>query len=233
MIDNLTVHLTLRSGNAKTGPIPVSTTTMASCPATCPMASACYAKHGKQAIHWRKVTSGERGADWATFCAAVAKIRPGQLWRHNVSGDLPHAYGAIDRASLEALVAANAGKRGFTYSHHIVRGNSRIAAWNRLRIKRATRAGFTINASCETLQQADEAIANGMHAVAVVPHDEARTHWRSPAGNPVRVCPAQIADGVTCATCGLCQDRPQHHVVAFRAHGPIRKAAAAIAQASA
>ena len=41
------VHLTLKSANAKTGPIPVSVTSDDSCPKSCPFNDgACYAKSG-------------------------------------------------------------------------------------------------------------------------------------------------------------------------------------------
>jgi len=66
-----TVHLTLKSGNVKTGPIPVSTTSKASCSDTCPFKdNGCYADGGPLALHWRAVTEGARGTDWQSFCMA-------------------------------------------------------------------------------------------------------------------------------------------------------------------
>ena len=63
--NDMRVHITARSGNAKTGPIPVTTTERASCPTTCPFYDkGCYAKSGPLALHWRKVSDGERGTDW-------------------------------------------------------------------------------------------------------------------------------------------------------------------------
>ena len=57
-----TVHLSPKSSNVKTGPIPVSTTTKATCPATCGMRESCYAASGPLALHWRAVSEGKRAA---------------------------------------------------------------------------------------------------------------------------------------------------------------------------
>ena len=113
------VHITPRSGNAKTGPIPVTTTERASCPTTCPFYSkGCYAKSGPLALHWRKVSDGERGTDWQGLTKFVRSLPDRQLWRHNQAGDLPHINGQINGTLLGELVRANKGKRGFTYTHH-------------------------------------------------------------------------------------------------------------------
>ena len=56
---------------------------------------------------------------WAEFTKAIRKLQRGQLWRHNVSGDLPHnGLGDIDAAKVEQLVDANRGRKGYTYTHH-------------------------------------------------------------------------------------------------------------------
>ena len=112
------VHLTLKSANAKTGPIPVSTTERASCPPDCSVRDACYAASGPLALHWAAVSNGTRGTAWGQFTASIAALPDGQLWRHNQAGDLPQVDGTVDAVKLGQLVAANAGKRGFTYSHH-------------------------------------------------------------------------------------------------------------------
>jgi hypothetical protein len=62
--------LTLKSSNDKTGPIPVSTTSRVSCPATCPLAGdgGCYADAGYYTrMHWDAVTAGTRGLPVARF----------------------------------------------------------------------------------------------------------------------------------------------------------------------
>jgi hypothetical protein len=142
------VHLTLKSANVKTGPIPVSTTERASCPPDCNVRDACYAASGPLALHWAAVSNGTRGTDWATFTDTVAAMPDGQLWRHNQAGDLPVAGGTVDAVKLGQLVAANAGRRGFTYSHH---RDAASIAW----IRHANAWGFTVNLSANDLADAD------------------------------------------------------------------------------
>lgn len=212
----LRFHLTLRSANAKTGPIPVSTSSAATCPsaAVCPFkGNGCYAERGPLALHWRAVTEGRRGQPWAAFLDAIRALPAGQLWRHNQAGDLWRPGTAIGRAALAALVAANRGRRGFTYSHHR-RTPAVVAAF-----KGATANGFTVNASCHSETEADAAIANGLRAVFVVPAGDSRAIWRTAGGNRAIVCPAQRFDAITCDRCRLCQSRPAHVAIAFRAHG--------------
>lgn len=216
--------LTAISSNAKLGPIPASTSSRTTCPTTCPFYdSGCYAKAGPQAIHWRKVTEGERGTDLPGFLAKVRRIASGSLWRHNVSGDLLHTDGIIDREALRSLAAANRGRRGFTYTHHqLIRDN--LAA-----IQEANAAGFTVNASTESVEAADAVMSqHGIPAVAVVPSSEARRFFRTASGRQVIVCPATIHDGVTCSTCGICQQADREAIVAFPAHGNAKRKVDAI-----
>ena len=148
------VHITRKSSNKKTGPIPVTTTESASCPPSCPFINAgCYAKSGPLALHWRKVSSGERGTDWQGLCDFVQSLPEHQLWRHNQAGDLPHLHGVIDHAALAHLVVANTGRRGFTYTHHT------LTPENVSMLTRSNRQGFTVNASTESLDRADHAMS--------------------------------------------------------------------------
>ena len=110
-------HLKKKSANRKTGPIPVSTSSAATCPTSCPLTRACYAKHGPLAIHWRRVSSGDRGKTFGAFLDDIRSLPVGQFWRHNEAGDLPGQGDQLDIKKLEALVDANKGKSGFTYTH--------------------------------------------------------------------------------------------------------------------
>jgi hypothetical protein len=214
---SLRFHLTLKSDNIKTGSIPVSTSSRITCPLSCPLRWAgCYAENFPLRFHWDAVTRGERGTDWPTFLAAISALPVGQLWRHNVAGDLYRPGNAIGQTALRQLTEASRGRRGFTYSHHLLT-RSTVAAF-----KVATAAGFTVNVSTETETAADAAVAHGLRAVTVVPSTETRRFWRSPDGNSVVVCPVQIRDGMTCERCRLCHARPQEVIVAFLAHGTRR-----------
>ena len=52
----------------------------------------------------------------------------------------------------------------------------------------------------------------------MVPADDSRKAWIDEHGTRFKVCPAQLADGVTCRTCKACAGA-RDYVVAFRAHG--------------
>jgi len=214
------VHITLKSSNAKTGPIPVSTTSAESCPDTCSLKdNGCYASSGPLALHWRKVTNGERGTDWNTFCDTIADLPDGQLWRHNQAGDLPLRDGKIDGVAMIKLWTANSGKRGFTYTHHDMADAS-----NRRIVKQANRVGFTVNLSAESLLEADKLHALGIGpVVTLIPETDVKT-LTTQAGNTVVVCPATYRDDVSCATCQLCQ-RQRSSIVAFPVHGTSKKKA--------
>jgi len=209
------VHLTPKSANVKTGPIPVSTTERASCPADCKMKAECYAASGPLALHWAAVSNGARGTDWATFTDAIAALPDGQLWRHNQAGDLPQANGTIDPALLGDLVAANIGKRGFTYSHH---RDAESINW----IRHANQWGFTVNLSANDLNDADALADHDAGPVVVVLPSTQTSNTTTPRGRPVVVCPATQRDDVSCATCQLCQ-RQRAAIVGFPAHGTRRR----------
>ena len=214
------VHITKRSSNSKVGKIPVTTSEESSCPTTCPFyGGGCYAKTGPQSWHWKKVSQGLRGGSWDDLAKFVSELNAGQLWRHNVSGDLPYnttpdGQELINLAMLKQLVDANkaSGAKGYTYSHH------KLNTHNKEAIKYANKNGFTINASCESLTQADVAIDEGLPAVCVVDSSkDVPTH--TPAGHKVTVCPAQLHEHVQCANCKLCSYSNRSQVVAFLAHG--------------
>jgi hypothetical protein len=218
------VHLTPISGNAKTGPIPVSTSTSKTCPASCPFnkGNGCYAGSGPLALHWRKVTSGERSMGWNAFCAEIAALASGQLWRHNQAGDLPGSGESIDKGEFLALVQANEGKRGFTYTHKTAKANHDL-------IRFANAKGFTVNLSANSLSHADTlADAKAGPVVTVLPATQT-TNTVTPAGRRVVVCPAAVKEGVSCATCQLCQKANRSVIVGFPAHGTQAKKATAIA----
>ena len=213
-IGSLRFHLTLKSANTKTGPIPVTTSSRSTCPITCPfLLNGCYGDGYHLSMHWDAVSRGERGLPWPQFLAAIAELPYGQLWRHNQAGDLFKPGTITGKTALIALVEANRGRRGYTYSHH------KLTPATIQAFKTATANGFTVNASCETVAGADAAISNGLRAVFVVSAAETRTAWDTPDGNRAVLCPAQRLEGINCAKCQLCQSRPQNVAIAFRAHG--------------
>lgn len=218
-----TVHLTPKSSNVKTGPIPVSTTSATTCPNACAFkGNGCYAESGPLALHWRKVTNGERGTNWGEFCKAIAALPDGQFWRHNQSGDLPGDGENIDRNALAQLVQANKGKRGFTYTHYPMSNSA-----DRDAVHLANANGFTINLSANNLAHADQLAALGIAPVVVVLPIDATKNLETPQGRKVVVCPATVRDDVSCDTCQLCQ-RQRSTIVGFPAHGTGKKKAAKV-----
>jgi hypothetical protein len=201
-----------KSGDRKLGGIPATYSAGSTCPDACALKdNGCYAEFGKLQFHWRRVP--ERGLEWATFLAQVSALPPGQLWRHNVAGDLPGLNDQLGTQALLQLVLANAGRRGFTFTHKPLRTIQEKAA-----IGVANRRGFTINLSADTLEQADEKAALGIGPVVVTVPSDARAGLRTPAGRHVVLCPAET-HGLTCAACQLCAQPQRKAIVGFRAHG--------------
>lgn len=213
------VSLTLKSENGKTGPIPVSISERSTCPTTCPFYDkGCYAKYGPAAIHWRKVSTKQKGSGWQEFCDKIANLPENQLWRHNQSGDLPHNSGNIDYRKLRALITANKGRRGYTYTHHILNEHNRVCLEN------ANGMGFTVNASTESVEDADKIMTEyGIPAVAVVNSETARRFSKTKSGRKVIQCPATVYDNVNCSTCGLCANADRDYIIAFPSHGVAKK----------
>ena len=225
---SMNVHVTAVSGNRKTGPIPVTTSSARTCPKACPFNNAneggCYASGGPLAMHWKKVTEGERGTDYADFLSTVAKLPEGQFWRHNQAGDLQGDGEQIDAVALAKLAEANSGKRGFSYTHYDVENNEK----NRLAVELANFAGFTVNLSANDLEHADRLSELNCGPVVVVLDSEQTMNLATPAGRTVVVCPATVRDDVTCQSCQMCQ-RQRAAIIGFPAHGSSKKKAAAVA----
>ena len=208
-----TYHFTRVSNNKKCGPIPVTTTSSGSCPPTCSFkGNGCYAEAGPLALHWRAVDAGKRGGTLAELCAKIAALPRHQLWRHNQAGDLPGVQGQLDPGAVRQLAAASKGRRGFTYTHY------RPTAPNQEIVRRANKAGFTINWSAETLEEADYfAALDSGPVVCVLPIDQTKPTF-TPAGRTVIVCPA-VTGNTDCLNCGICQQQDRKAIVGFPAHG--------------
>jgi hypothetical protein len=244
------------SQNAKTGPIPASIIERASCWPGCALYEhGCYAETGALALHWDRVSRGQAGGSWSEFCAKVAALRPGRLWRYAQAGDLPGYGPHIDGALLEELVAANTGRRVIAFTHKPVLGGSPVATENRRLTAAAVRAGFTINLSADNPAHADRLAELGIapvvtvlaraYARRAVRHRFKRQRddwietigdWRdrtaslpryTPAGRRLAICPATYSDA-TCKTCGACA-QVRDAVIGFPAHGAWRRVESAMA----
>ena len=218
------VNFTLRSGDPQLGPIPMSSTFQVPrynvmalleqqyAAATGPLTQRTVLRR------FQRLLAAEPGLSWDSFCAAVAQLPPGQVWRHNVQGDLPGdpLCFELDAEPLARLVRANRGKRGFAFTHfHPKVGH------NAELIATANAQGFTINLVADSLREADELLRWQVAPVVIKVPEDAPPTQHSPAGHTVVTCPQTFRRGVTCATCQRCaqaryphQDRDRD-IVAF------------------
>ena len=225
-INSMDMHigLTLKSKNAKTGEIPVSISSNVSCPSACPLSQGgCYAKHHYLGKHWQLVSDKVRGLPFAVFLDKIVALPLGSLWRHNVAGDLPGIGNTIDKDAMRALVRANKGKKGFTYTHKPpTPGNLNL-------IEEANREGFTVNLSSNSLAHADELKAISLAPVVTLLPIGTKENTFTPDGHKVVVCPATTKENVTCKTCKLCAIPNRQVIIGFPAHGASAKKAEALA----
>lgn len=203
--------VTERSQNPITGPILVTTSVRATCPATCShKGSTCYAEKGALGgFLWTKLETTPIGHAFANgivvrnvfnLAQMIRNLPEGAVWRHNQAGDLPTAFGVIIQAHLDILVAANVGRLGFSYTHHDVVGNLE----NRKIITALNSQGFTVNLSADNLVHADVLYDTGCGPVAAIVSATNRTNMLTPKGRKVVICPAYTRPGTTCSSCKLC-----------------------------
>jgi len=205
--------------------MPVTTSSAATCPDSCPLKSGgCYAKTSFLGMHWSKVTSGKRGESITNFLKQVRELPAGILWRHNQAGDLPGKGDSINTRDLFRLAKANRGKRGFTYTH------KPPTAKNLNAIRAASKEGFTINLSANSVAHADGLSRHRLPVVVVLPSEAVKMrNLFTPKGRKVVVCPATRSDYITCKSCGLCQKADRDFIIGFPAHGTMSAKADAIA----
>jgi len=218
----MNIRLTKISSNAKTGPIPVSTSSSETCPDSCPLKkeNLCYGKLGPIAIWWSKVTKNNQYI-WKEFLKDVSKIRRNQLWRHNQVGDMQPSEENKDQICEEKAVElanANRGKKGFSYTHYDFKDPH-----NRKVIKQVNDLGFTLNVSTEKHWQMDLAISYGLDATIVLPSTHNKKVVKSAGGNRIVTCPATYNNDVQCANCGLCQKKNRGYAIGFPAHATKKK----------
>ena len=207
------------SSNIKTGPLPTTMTGRNTCPDSCPLKNnGCYADNFPLSLAWKKHC--KLSIDELTD--KIKKLPRGQLWRHNVAGDLPGDNEEIDTAALDEIVRANKGRRGFTYTHKNPIKNLKT-------LHDAINNGFCINASANTAEQADYYHSLDLPTVCLLPSNASEKAYKTPEGNDIVTCPATIRDDVTCATCGLCADADRSFIIGFPAHGARKKKANEIA----
>jgi hypothetical protein len=211
------VKLSIKSGNTKTGHMPVSMSEPKTCPSSCPWKdSGCYAKYHFLGKHWKNVE--KNGNNFQSFCEQVKNnIKDNSIWRHNQCGDLPGISNKINMKELSMLVEANKGKKGFTYTH------KPLTQENKKAIKKANDNGFTINLSADSLKHADELKQQNIGPVVVILPENAPNKTITPKGNTVVKCLKQQNENKTCLDCQWCQKKDRKFIVGFAAHGVGKK----------
>lgn len=217
------VRFTRISSNTKTGPIGVTMTESKSCPDTCSLKGAgCYARFSFVGTQWRQLDKGTHGIEWDEFIRELSVMPNGYTFRHNVAGDLPHNNGTINREMMLDLIKASKRKTGFTYTHH------EMTIENQAIVMMANYGGFTVNVSCDNLDQVDSMLALGLPVATILPEVVGKSTV-TPKGNRVITCPATYRDDVTCATCGgdrpLCARADRGYAIGFPVHGAGKKKA--------
>jgi hypothetical protein len=234
MVQNMIAAFTRVSGNAKTGPIPISMTEQKSCPDVCPFKAGkmCYPYFSPLGFMWEALDTGgfypgsnrrsSTPISWEELCRQVSKLPRGQIWRHNTAGDLPGVGNVIDTQKLDALVQANKGRNGFTYTHKPV-GYRGQALVNARAIYATNRQGFRINLSADSLKEADELFDLKIAPVVVVIPSDAPRKLYTPKGRLVIGCPAEQKDEdgnprIQCDRCQLCS-KERNAIIGFHSHG--------------
>ena len=211
----LRVGFVLRSFNRKLGRIPSSITSGETCPDACGLKDAgCFAEFGIIGMHWREVS--KTGLTWAAFLERVRALPERTFWRHNTAGDLPGIGDTLDVERFLELVEAQQGRRGFTMTRKPLDRPNELSA-----VILANRRGFTVNMTAHGLEDLDRVHARTKgHVPLVVVLPEHTEPWlESPGGLRVTVCPAELSESVTCASCQLCSRTQRRVAVGFRAHG--------------
>lgn len=196
-------HVVIKSGNAKIGPMAATYREQSSCPTSCPLLdNGCYAQGRIFAIP-RKF-----GKNSLAPLKLLARLPMESGVRFNVSGDFLDEDGNPDLPYIEAcniVARAHPDRLKIAYTH----------AW---RVLEPAMFDFPVNASCETVEEVEKAVAAGWQAVIVN-----GTHGEMIGDKRVVTCLAQTQD-ITCADCKVCgsgtRTRP---VVSFNAHGQRHK----------
>lgn len=227
-------HITMKSTNSKTGPITVTTASQETCENSgCALfkSKLCYAgpdkSGGPLSWFWHNVTTG-KAKNIHSFSDHVKKLKnlvKGSPIRLFQAGQYNHTKrGTLNRNELRQFIAATKHLKPISYVH-----TSDIDT-----VKWANDQGFPLIHSANTIEDIDIKVPNSV----VISHENERgatetfSKWRNrlrdktnlikaKTGSKGRVfvCPAQVVNDVTCASCMACNKMKAGDIVAFIAHG--------------
>jgi hypothetical protein len=213
--------VTLKSQNEKLGPMAATYRGLSdegkksTCSPDCPLKNkGCYAEFGPMAWGTKKAELNPKD-DWKQVADFVDSLPHGASVRFHVKGDF-YYNGKLDKEYISALRLAlykRQDLKAWTYTH--ARGEDL-----RYLLEMFSDTPLCVNVSLENLQPAVNYCETGVPTVVTVGED---FHSQKFNNVLVRVCSALLDDKVTCSQCKLCAHRPRNFVVAFRAHGSLRK----------
>lgn len=211
------VHFSPSTDNRKTGPIPVTTRPMNTCPTDCPFLPTNTEGGGCYGTGILFGQASQLASD-TTVEQATAKLdrrmwRGARYLRDRVLGDVLNTRGRLDRGYITSVsqVARNVDVVPFGYTH----------AWRNFTgddVAFMRDQGYVMNASTETLDDVEQAVGLGLD-VAIVNDD--LPDGTMIAGKRLVTCPNVTHPGVTCASCGLCAKPDRLALVRFFTHGSV------------
>lgn len=238
MLQNTDILWAARSSNVKTGDVPTAWVGLdkAACLSSCTGCKlapksiggdgSCYSHSGSPAVAASSIRkAAARGLDRSLAAALNSASRAARMVRYTAIGDGGRVAPGVADSIVQQVKAAGLSFVGYT--HH----------WREPQVAADWRG--RLMASCDNLCEADDALAAGWRASAVVPEDHPARSV-TPGGATVVVCPAQLAEerqerqaqrdrydynggnrarSVTCNDCRLCDASRPGPVIAFREHG--------------
>lgn len=227
--------------------MPVISTSMNTCPTTCPFKeNGCYGYSlPYMKAHWKKWSNGESGAvDIDNFVKQLEAIPKKTFVRFGEVGDLPGNGIKQNTQEISKLCTAlhDCELNAFTYTHYHITSK---AEWNYIAINlinyeylKENKHGLVINYSFEDLIKAKEFALQGRPTTCTIP-DDGKTDWslrenrikKLGDGVTAIVCPAVWREEIQCVSCGgkngpLCArvgQKPPYVVICFSSHGNGRK----------
>jgi hypothetical protein len=205
------------STNSKIGKVSATYAAQQSCPKSCAFRnSGCYAESGMTGFQTRRLNQAERNPEQIARAEArgIRELTGRFPLRLHVVGDCRTNFTARVVSAAADEHRAKFGNPVWTYTH----------AWRD--VDRKSWGNVSVLASCETTEQAREAMRKGYAAAVVVAKHPQAGVWREGDLRMVP-CPEQTGKADSCESCRLCWQggklRAGKVVIAFAAHGGKRK----------
>lgn len=216
------------SANKKLGNISTTYAGVQSCPNACPFkkTGACYGMSGPVAFYWRKLTSDQFTTEETARmeAKAIMGLTGKNDLRIHTLGDCSTPEAAQIVSDAATVHMRKHGKAAFTYTH----------AWRT--VPRSAWGEVSVLASCETIDEVNEAKALGYATSMVVSEYEKDTMYVKD-GVKIMPCPEITGKSESCQKCRLCMRdgnlKKADVTIAFAAHGPTKKMKAVLEEKTA